>query len=357
MSTISYIPEYQVVLSRRCPYACGYCNFPNTPSPPLPSGKQLRKYLRLAARLRATQITLTAGEDSQAVVEVHNTCRYYGYDNWGEYLRAMCSIVLNYESPRVLFPVIDVGRLPYQLLRDVANVAAGVRLLVDTADESLSATLAHDNAPQKTLESRMAGLEELGRLRIPAFTGTRVGIGESESSWAAVAERINIVHRRYRNVASFAVLPFRPLPFTPMAFLPGVPPDQLQKAVKVIRSELDKHIPVCVEIPETPIDPRTYLESSLTDIGIVRVGSNEKINIDVSHLLGELNLHVMNRGDKLNERLPWMNKFIRSYELCPAIRRNLELYTERWRELPKNEEDSNASITTPPGMRNLRPGM
>src|SRR5262245_59832755 len=30
MGQISYIPEFQVVVTRRCGYNCGYCNFPST---------------------------------------------------------------------------------------------------------------------------------------------------------------------------------------------------------------------------------------------------------------------------------------------------------------------------------------
>lgn len=355
MSTITYIPEYQVVLSRRCEYACGYCNFPNLATPLLPSPKQVRKYLRLAARLKATQITLTAGEGSESIVEVHNTCRYFGYHNWGDYLRAICGTVLNYHSDRVFFPVLDVGKLPFSMLRTVSNVTAGVRLLVDSADDTLLETLAHDKAPHKTFAERCAALEEIGRLRIPVFTGTRIGIGESEQSWSLLASRINLLHRRFHNVSNFCVVPFRPLPYTAMSFLPPVAPDKLQRALRVLRSELDPKIPMSLDTPETPIDPRAYMEDELTDMGLVRVGTNEKLNIDAPHVLGEVRLQSASRGDKVCERLPWMNKFIRDYELHPAINRNIDLYMERWNDRHRSDEESSGPFLCPPATGHLRP--
>jgi len=345
VSTITYVPEYQVVLTHRCLHTCGYCNFPNTPTQPLPSAKQLRRFLKIGSRMRATQITLTAGELAHEIVEVHKTCRYYGFIDWADYLRSMCTTVLTYESQRVLFPVLDVGRLPFPMLKHVSNVVAAVRLLVDTADDGLMETLAHDKAPHKTFDSRVVGLEELGRLRIPACTGTRVGIGEREETWAHVARRVNTVHRRFRNIASFAIVPFRPLPYTAMAFMPAATPDLVERAVAVLREELDKNIPICVESPDQPVDPRSYLAEELTDIGIVRMGSSEKLNIDVSHVLGELAMQFHARGDKLCERLPWMNKFMRAYELSPAITRSITNYVEK---LQQGYDDSSAPFLCVP---------
>src|SRR5687767_2391119 len=104
MGKATYIPEFQVVLTRRCGFNCGYCNFPSTPSPVLPSLKQFSRWLRMAARMGATQITLSAGEGIERTRDITSTVRFYGFESWGDYLAALCSSVLEFSGERVLFP-------------------------------------------------------------------------------------------------------------------------------------------------------------------------------------------------------------------------------------------------------------
>ena len=326
MAVYTYVPEYQVVLSRRCAFTCGYCNFPQTPSPFPPSPKQFRRTLRLAARLGATQITLTAGEGIEGVREIQSTVRYFGFPKWSTYLQALCQSVLDFRGPRLLFPVLDVGRLPFPDLRLLAETASSARLLLEAADDSLLQKTAHEGAPQKSMEERTAALSELGRLHIPTITGIRVGIGESPESWALAAKRITGIHRRYRHIQQMVLVPFQPVPYSSMSFCPPASPELVHEATAVVRRELDASIPLTVEFCDRPSDAQAFLAAGSTDFGCVRLGSTDRVNVDAPLAISDLQHQLQQHEHTLEARLPLSPQFLSQNEIAPKQKAHLELY-------------------------------
>ncbi|MGI8905673.1 MAG: radical SAM protein [Candidatus Sumerlaeaceae bacterium] len=310
MAVYTYVPEYQVVLSRRCVFTCGYCNFPQTPSPFPPSPKQFRRTLRLAARLGATQITLTSGEGIESLREIQSTVRYYGYAKWSAYLQALCQATLEVRGPRVLFPVLDVGRLTFTDLRFLAEWVSSVRLLLEAADDSLLAKSAHEGAPQKSMEERTAALSELGRLHIPTVTGIRIGIGEQPESWALAAQRITGIHRRYRHIQQMVLIPFQPVPYSTMSICPSASPQLIRDATAVIRRELDRTIPLTVEFCDRPDHAETFLALGSTDFGCVRLGSTDRVNVDAPHSISDIKQRLASQQHELEQRLPWPREYL-----------------------------------------------
>lgn len=327
MAVFTYVPEYQVVLSRRCVYTCGYCNFPQTPSPFPPSPKQFRQKLRLAARLGATQITLTAGEGLEKVREIQSTVRYFGFNRWADYLQALCEAVMECRGPRVLFPVLDVGRLCFGDLRQMANTVSSVRLLLEAADDSLLHKPAHEGAPHKSMEERTAALSELGRLNIPTVTGIRVGIGESPESWALAAQRITGIHRRYRHIQQVVIVPFQPVQFSEMSICPPASPTLIREATAVMRRALDPRLPLSVEFCDRPANADEYLAPGSHDFGCVRLGSTDRVNVDAPKAISDLQQKLAANGDTLEQRLPWSSEYLGMSALLPRQQQQAELYT------------------------------
>jgi 7,8-didemethyl-8-hydroxy-5-deazariboflavin synthase CofG subunit len=326
VAVFTYVPEYQVVLSRRCTYTCGYCNFPQTPSPFPPSLKQFRRTLRLAVRLGATQITLTSGEAIDKVREIQSTVRYYGFPKWTDYLAALCDAVLEFHGPRVLFPVLDVGRLPFSELRSVVDRVSSVRLLLEAADDRLLASPAHQGAPQKSLEERTVALSELGRLHIPTITGIRIGIGEHPETWALAAQRITGIHRRYRHIQQMVLVPFEPVPYSTMSVCARPTPEVIREATAIIRRVLDPAIPLNVETCDRPAEAGTYLPADSTDLGCVRLGSTDHVNIDAPQAICELKESLAAKDHQLEQRLPWPDSYLRKATLSPRQQAQIELY-------------------------------
>lgn len=326
MAVYTYVPEYQVVLSRRCLYTCGYCNFPQTPSPFPPSPKHFRRTLRLAARLGATQITLTAGESIEKVKEIQSTVRYYGFDKWSDYLLALCHAVLDFRGPRVMFPVLDVGRLPYTDLRIVGEAASCVRLLLEAADDNLLQSAAHEGAPQKSLEERTVALSELGRLHIPTTTGIRIGIGENPESWALAAKRITGIHRRYHNIQQMVLIPFEPVPYSAMSVCPKPTPETIREATATVRRYLDPAIALNVEFCDRPHDAESYLAPGSTDFGCIRLGSTDHVNVDAPQAISEIKDALAQREQKLDQRLPWSPQYLSRESIPQKQQAQIDLY-------------------------------
>jgi 7,8-didemethyl-8-hydroxy-5-deazariboflavin synthase CofG subunit len=328
MDQASYIPEFQVVLTRRCAYNCGYCNFPSTASPLLPSLKQFARSLRMAARMGATQITLTAGEGVDRIRDITSAVRFYGFESWADYLAALCKSVLEFKGERVLFPVLDVGRLSYRDFHKVAPFVSQIRLLLESADDSLLQKAAHAQAAHKEFDTRTIALDELGRLHVPIVTGTRIGIGESEDSWLAVAARASAIYRRHRNLCGFVVIPFRPVPYSTMAFSPPIADDTVVRALNVIRKELHPHIPMAVELPGNPEYSMKFVGPACTGLGVVRYGSNERLNVDIPHAVASVREQLADQDIRLQETLPYPAHYLENYYLSDLLQTNVARYRE-----------------------------
>lgn len=322
----------------------------------LPSLKHFRRLLRMAARLGATQISMCAGEGLGSIQEITSTVRYYGYANLAEYLRALCEAVLDFRGERVLFPVLDVGRLSYPELKRVAPVVASVRYLIDSADDSLLHKPAHAGAPVKNFEDRLAGLNELGRLRIPTITGIRVGIGEKDGSWIEAAEQINIVQRRYHNIQALMLVPFRPVPFSDMAINSPAPTELLREVIELIRPYVGSDIPIIADVPNEPLLHAQLLDKVDPDLGCVRLGSSETVYVDVPQGLETLKEHLRASGHIVRARMPWTDEFLENREVSNKIFRSIEAWNRKHREEipellpaldPKPDGEPNAEEESP----------
>lgn len=303
MFTVTYTPDFEIVLTRRCSFACGYCNFPSTPSPLPPSRRALKRLLRRASRLGCSQVTLTAGEGIDRLPEIANVCRYYGHESWWDYIGALCAQILAAPGPRPLMPVINAGALPNSEMRRLGEVTAAVRLLIDSGDERLLKTEVHGHSPHKDPTRRLAALEDLGRAGMTVTTGIRVGIGGRPEYWTKTARIVSGVHVRHGNIQNFVIQPFNPAPFSAMALHPPVADGTLIRAVASVREALDPSIPLTLELQGRMHLAAAAIRAGTSDFGAVRLGSSERVIEvdalaeldDARHNLGELGIHMEER--------------------------------------------------------------
>ena len=282
----------------------------------------------MAARMGATQITLTAGEGVDHIRDITSAVRFYGFESWADYLAALCKSVLEFKGERVLFPVLDVGRLGYRDYQKIAPYVSQIRVLLESADDSLLQKAAHSQAGHKDLDSRTMALDELGRSHIPVITGTRIGIGESEDSWLAVAARASAIYRRHRNLCGFSILPFRPVPYSTMAFVPPIPDEMVARAVATIRKELHPHIPINVEMPANPAYSMKFIGTMCSELGIVRYGSNERLNVDIPHAMATVCEQLRDQDIGLQEALPYPSRYLENYYLPELLQATVARYRE-----------------------------
>lgn len=280
MVTVVFTPAYQVYLSRRCAFACDYCNFPHLPSPLPPSLKTFRTFLRTAQRLGAWQVDITSGEGTDHTREIESLMRYYGFSSWYDYIYELCRLTLEAKGRQPLSPVLDVGPLPTRELKKLAPVVPVIRLLLDSADPELSSTV-HSQAPQKSPVLRTLALNDIGKAGIAISTGIRVGIGESPESWVEAVSTVNRVHERYGNVMSFHVVPFVPQQFSRMADNPPISNDLYRNAIRVVRQHLHQDISLVGEVfQRLALAPEAVISGAF-DLGPIRIADNERFDVDM----------------------------------------------------------------------------
>ncbi len=327
MVTVVFTPAYQVYLTRRCAFACSYCNFPNVPSPLPPSPKAFRTFLRTAQRLGAWQVTLTSGEGIARVPEIESAMRYYGFPGWFDYIYELCRLTLEAKGRQPLIPVLDIGSIPVKELRRLAPVVPLMRLMLDSVDPALVSTI-HSRAPQKNPLLRTLALNDIGRAGIPLNTGIRVGIGESPDSWAEAARIANEIHQRHGNVMAFHVIPFMPDPYSPMEKNPPVPAEVFNHAIKTVRQHLSSDITVVAEVFHRLALAPEAVVSGAFDLGPIFLANNERFDVDmlnavngVSELLGKIHIDV--------KCVPVIREsFASIYNLPPLVRSNLARFQQ-----------------------------
>lgn len=343
MPIVTYVPSFEVVLTRRCAYTCGYCNFTNRPSPLPPSRRTLRRMLRMASRLGINQITLSAGEGIAELPEIYRVCRYYGFSSWHDYLTDVLRTVEKVPG-RPLIPVLEVGAVGFVELQKMRTVLPALRLMLDAADETLLFKAAHREAPHKSLEARLRALETAGHLGIPVITGILVGIGEQPASWAQAADAVAKLQERFHHIQQFVVVPFEPAPRTPMELQPPPSADAFLQACHVVKSRLEGIVAVSGEIGSRLELLDLVIEAGVRDLGEIRLGSSERIDTDLAAALDQVATKLAEKGWRLRPRQTLVNGVLRRGILPAPI---VELLRRQREYQPKfaTPTDSSASAS------------
>lgn len=324
MYQVSFISDFEVFLSRRCAYSCGYCNFPQTPSSTPPSRKSLRALMQTAGKLGAHQMTLSAGEGIDQWDEITSASRYYGYRGWYDYIRGVCQFVLQRNGNTLFFPVLDIGPIPWPEMRRMRDSVSAVRLMLDSVDPRLMTEPAHRGSPRKFLDRRLPALETVCSANIPLVTGILVGIGECEDSWGHAARLVSDLHSRHGNVQSFAVKPYAPAPYSPMANVPEVDDRTYLNALRHVRNNLHDGITLCAEIGTRLALLPEVAAMGVTDIGTVCLGTSDRLNIDTRSAVQELMENP--DGVQLVQRMTLADDFAARKALPEAIAANVRRF-------------------------------
>lgn len=344
MAVVTYVPSFEVVLTRRCAYACGYCGFINHPSPLPPSKKVVKKLLRLANRLGVNQVTLTAGEGIAELPEIHRVCRYYGHASWDEYLAEILRTIVGAPG-RPLVPVLEVGSLGFVELQRMRSTLPALRLMLDSGDDGLLHRLAHREAPHKSLEARLRAIETAGWLGIPVITGILVGIGEAPSSWERAAEAVAQLHERYHHIQQFVLVPFEPMARTPMELCPPPSRELFVQACEVVKKCLDGRVSVSAEIGGHLELVQAVIEAGIRDLGEIRLASSERVDTELAWALEEVAENLRAKGWHLRPRQTLVNGVLRRGILPTTIVELLRRQREYQTRVARNASGDTASAS------------
>jgi FO synthase len=262
------------------------------------------------ARLGAKEALFSLGDKPEALFPEHRAfLRSVGHRTTLGYLREISARVLDETG---LLPHANPGLMTERdlaSLREV-NVSMGI-MLESTSERLLAAGAAHDRAPDKVPQRRLATIARAGALGIPFTTGILIGIGETHRERVDSLLAIRDLHERHGHVQEVIVQNFRAKPRIPMARHAEPSLDDLRKTLAVARLLLGPDMNV--QAPPN-LSPGTYpalIASGLNDWGGVSPLTIDHINPEAPwpHL-DALEAATAAAGARLRERLAIYPEFI-----------------------------------------------
>jgi len=306
---ITYCLSYPIILTRACADRCGYCRFPVSPPGRLPPPRVVRRRLREAARLGATQVELVAGEGIATDPLIVDTVRYYGFDSYQGYLTRILQMIEATNRRSHLFSLLNIGPLSLAELRLMRPYLCAMKIMLESADPILKYREAHREAPDKSPEKRLEAIVRCGKAGVPLTTGIMVGIGESSASRLKAFEIIAKVHERYGNIQAVRLQKFHPVPGTPMEDFPETPDDEFLDCVAKASRLLGDEMAIQVAAEEHPHIIGELLDAGVTDFGEISVLRRPNTDPSPETLKRLMEIETRARGMELVRRFPIYDKF------------------------------------------------
>lgn len=159
---------------------------------------------------------------------------------------------------------------------------------------------AHATSTGKDPATRLAMMEDAGKLRIPFSTGLLLGIGETMADREDSLLAIRDLHKRYGHIQEVILQNFCPKPGTPLAGAPVPRTDEICAAIRLARDILQPEI--AIQIPPNLTDASLLISCGVDDLGGVSPLTIDYVNPE--HPWPALEeLKTIAGGAELRERL------------------------------------------------------
>ncbi|MCH8031168.1 MAG: hypothetical protein IIB09_05040 [Bacteroidetes bacterium] len=339
------------MLTHRCTWQCGYCPYPVTAGPSMPSKRLLHEAVARARDLGLVQLKVTGGEALEIHPEVASTVSYYGFRDFTDYLNRALFEITNTKGGPPLFSELDLGAMSLvQMHRLRANVFT-LRLFLDSMDPKLQYGLAHARSRGKWPKQRLASLLAAGRLGIPVNSGIMVGIGESPSSRGKTLSMLAEISRRYGHIQSVAIRPFEPHPRTPMRSMARPSPEELLEVVAEARRILPRGVAVQFPISNYPERVIDFIQAGADDLGELELTGEARGDARAINTFKIVKARLDAAGISLVDRLSLFPRFSNAQWLTPRFQKMLR---EANRPEPKAEISPEPPVQT---LQDRRPSM
>jgi FO synthase len=183
------------------------------------------------------------------------------------------------------------------------NVSLGL-MLETVSDRLRERGGAHQQAPDKDPQLRLAMMRAAGALQIPFTTGILLGIGETLAERVESLRAIGDLHAEYGHIQEIIVQNFRAKPTTRMAAAPEPTGLDTARTIAVARLMLpDMNIQAPPNL--SPYDHRLFLAAGINDWGGISPLTLDYVNPEAPwpHL-AELARTCADDGFELRPRLP-----------------------------------------------------
>lgn len=256
-------------LTTACRNRCGYCSFRTPVSTGcLMAPEEVDRTIRQGAALGCTEALFTFGERPEEEPGFPALIRKTGFASILDYCEEMCRKSIAYG----VLPHTNAGILTYGELDRLRAVNASMGLMLETTAE----IPAHATSKGKDPATRLAMIEDAGKLKIPFTTGILLGIGETmedrEESFVAIRD----LHRRYGHIQEIIIQNLCPKPGTPMALAAGPGTDEICVTIQLARDILQDDI--AIQIPPNLLDASLLIPCGVDDLGGVSPVTIDYIN-------------------------------------------------------------------------------
>jgi FO synthase subunit 1 len=312
--TLTWSPSVTLVPSRACFNACGYCSFRRSADPGDPLADALsdiRARQALRQRPQASEVLLLSGE-----VAPGSAWRAA----WFARLLALSRLAL----AEGRLPHTNAGPLSLREMAALGRLNPSMGLMLEGLGPAYDAL--HRHAPSKRLETRLAQLEQAGRLGIPFTTGLLLGVGESVADRLQALQLLADLQRRWGHIQEVILQPWRPdgaraLPLDDHRC------DELLETIAAARRVLPAEVHLQLPPNLWPLErlPEA-LEAGIDDLGGIDV--HDVINPAYPQPgLGPLRLGLERAGWRLEPRLCVHRQWL--HRLPGPLRRRCEALAER----------------------------
>ncbi|MBI1785786.1 hypothetical protein HYR69_11635, partial [Candidatus Sumerlaeota bacterium] len=288
---------------------CGYCAFPLTPAEPLPSIKKVQEEVARARKAGLVQMRIISGEGIETHAALNSTIRYYGFNSFADYLKAVIGEITKNSVVPPLFPELDIGALALTQLQQMRSHIFTLRLYLETMDKRLQDSVVHGTSPAKWPRHRLSALITAGKLGIPVNSGIMAGLGETADSRAEALKILAELSDKYRNIQSVTIQPFIPQAGTVMADSSAPAVEELIGAVAEARRILPHQVVVSFPMVQYPERVMDFVRAGVDDLGDFELSGDAEKDapaLAAFKIAGEI---LAKNGIRLRDRLSLMPKF------------------------------------------------
>jgi FO synthase subunit 1 len=191
---VTWSPSLTLVPTRGCFNACDYCGFRR----PLDGSAWLSLQQAqdlIKGRELAFEVLMLSGEVDPAAPQRRA---------WFARLKALSHLALR--GGRL--PHTNAGPLKRSEMAALGRLNPSMGLMFEGLGPAYNR--AHRHAPSKTLDCRLAQLEQAGRLGIPFTTGLLLGMGETRRQRLEALELLALLQRQWGHIQEVILQPWRP---------------------------------------------------------------------------------------------------------------------------------------------------
>ena len=282
---ITWSPSVTLVPTRGCFNACTYCSF-RLPVDRAPVLLLAEASAQLEARPAAAEVLLLSGEVAPGAPQ---------RAAWFGHLRALSALALRHGR----LPHTNAGPLSVREMVALARLNPSMGLMLEGLGPAYEAL--HGRAPSKSLEVRLAQLEQAGRLGVPFTTGLLLGVGETMAERERALHVLADLQRRWGHLQEVILQPWRPDGDTAQHLKPSEQ-QELLATIAMARQLLPAEVHLQTPPNLWPIErlPQA-LEAGISDLGGIDV--HDVINPAYPQPpVAELRQRLQRRGWELEAR-------------------------------------------------------